>query len=218
MKNIKLFIFDWDGTLIDSIALIAECLIVSFQELGFGDLSDEKARSIIGLGLVDALAILTPGRSGDDRQKLLQTYKKHFHAMHANSIQLYPGVFGAILELHERKIKLAIATGKSRQGLERDLHFTNLKPFFHATRTIDECKPKPDPHMITDILSELQLSPEEAIMIGDTTFDLEMAAKAGVKSIASLYGAHSMSDLKRFKPLEYFEDFLSLSRFILKQE
>jgi len=211
----KLFIFDWDGTLADSIAIISSSLVDSFRELKLPPLSDEKARSIIGLGLVDALKMLTPGISDHDRELLLKSYKKFFTERAARGIPLFPGVEKLLEFLYNKGMKIAVATGKSRSGLDRELSQAGLGSLLHATRTIDECNPKPHPHMILDIMKELECRPGETIMIGDTTYDLEMAQNAGVESFAIAGGAHSLETLQDFAPIGFFPDFTAFSDFIV---
>jgi len=204
-KKPELLIFDWDGTLMDSISVITTSLIDSFHELDFSPLTREKASSIIGLGLIDALEVLTPGKSQKEREMLLQTYKKHFLEKSASGMSFFPGMEEAVNKIPEKGILMAVATGKSREGLERDFSRTGNKHLFGTSRTVTECKPKPDPEMIIQILEELSVNPEDAVMIGDTTFDLEMASKAGIASVAVSYGAHPVEDLNRFPAIERFD-------------
>jgi phosphoglycolate phosphatase len=217
ISNKKLFIFDWDGTLSNSIGMITACVIETFQELNFPEISVEKAKSIIGLGVVQAIIVLTPGFSEQDRDLLAKTYKKNFQEKSSKGILLYPGVESALTFLQNQGLKMAVATGKSRPGLERELSNSNLKPYFQATRTTDDCNAKPDPHMILDIMKELDCIPKETIMIGDTTFDLEMAENAGVESIAITGGAHSIELLEKCKPLKSFSSFQDFSYFLTNE-
>ncbi|MDH4261735.1 MAG: HAD-IA family hydrolase [Spirochaetia bacterium] len=216
LSNKKLFIFDWDGTLADSIDLISSCLMDSFKELRLPELSPEKAKSIIGLGLIDALELLTPKASDHDRDLLLKAYKKYFMERSVSGIVMFPGVEELLLFLKNKSVKTAVATGKSRAGLERDLSNSNLRAYFHTTRTIDECNPKPDPHMIVDIMNELGCSAAETVMIGDTTYDLDMAENAGVDSLAITGGAHSSEILEKCNPLKYFSGLKDLSEYLMK--
>jgi len=210
----KLFIFDWDGTLADTIELISSCLVDSFKELKFPELSEEAARSIIGMGLVEAFKVLTPGSSEEDRNLLLKSYKKFFLERSNNGITLFPEVDSMLAYLQNRGLKTAIATGKSRVGLDRDFKNTGIGIYIDTTRTIDECNPKPDPHMILDIIQELGISQNETLMIGDTTYDLEMAANAGVESIGISSGAHSLQKLEACNPLKIFPDFQEFHKFL----
>lgn len=215
LQNKNLFIFDWDGTLADSIELISSCIMDSFIELKFPELSSERAKSIIGLALTDAVKVLLPEHSDHDRDLLLKTYKKIFLQRSNEGIQLFQGVDALLMFLQSRGSKVAVATGKSRAGLERDLSHANVRHLLNTTRTIDECNPKPDPQMIEHIMLELNASREETVMIGDTSFDLEMARNAGVESIAITNGAHSFERLQTCKPLKYFPDFPSFSQYLM---
>lgn len=216
MQNLKLIIFDWDGTLADSIYVITECILKAFADMGIGGINEEKAKSIIGLSLTEAVKVLMPENSDEERETLLGNYKKHFLNTASQGLPLFEGVSESLKKLRESGMKIAVATGKSRAGLERDFAYSGAQVFLDTSRTVDECKAKPDPHMILDIMSELGVVAEETLMVGDTSYDLEMAARAGVKSIASLYGAHEKEKLSPFKPLAYFDNFSALSEYLLK--
>jgi len=200
-RNKKLIIFDWDGTIMDSISFISQCLVNSFEKLNFESLSEERAKSIIGLGLVDALEALTPGMSQENRSDLLKTYKEFFHANVEGSVQPYSFVHEGLELLSKQNHFLAVATGKSRAGLEKDFDRSGLRKYFHASKTIDDCRSKPDPQMIHDLMNEFNVLPENTVMVGDTTYDMDMAINAGVRRVASAYGAHSEESLLLRNPL-----------------
>ncbi len=199
----------------DSVAIIADSLLEALEETGLPEVDYETAKSVIGLPLVEALEILTPGATQEERDNLMKSYKKFFVEKANSSLKPFRGVHEALLQLKERGVVLAIATGKSRAGLERDFERCGLRGLFFTTRTIDECNAKPDPQMIFDILKETQMKPEQAIMVGDTAYDLEMARNAGVDSVASAYGAHPVHLLQPFEPAGLFDDYQSLHRWLL---
>lgn len=206
----ELIIYDWDGTLMDSVTIIAESLIEALKETQMPMVDLEKAKSVIGLPLTQALTILTPQAEEPQLEELMQAYKKHFVQRADTELKPFQGVYESLMRLRQKGVKLAVATGKSRAGLERDFHRCSMQGIFHSTRTVNECKPKPNPHMIEDILSELDVEPQNAIMVGDTTYDLEMAKNAGVAAIASTYGAHRPEILHPFEALGYFKSYNEL--------
>ena len=217
MNNKKLIIYDWDGTLMDSISVIAECLQLSFKELNLRDLPFEEAKSIIGLSLVSALEFLTPGYSQKNRDDLLVTYKKNFLKLSGQGLKFFPKVDASLRSLgslESNNVILAVATGKSRAGLERDFINTASKDIFSTSRTIDECRAKPDPHMIEDILLETNISAENAVMVGDTTFDMQMANQAGIRKVAVSYGAHPVADLQSQNPDAIFNKFSDMHAWV----
>ena len=221
---IDLIIYDWDGTLMDSVSVITECIKIAFDEQGI-ILSDAEASYIIGMGLVEAIEYLAKPYIDhlhyDEKEAfvevILDHYKKHFKARADVGLQPFPGVAEALRDLKTRGVRLAVATGKSRAGLERDFNHSGLGDYFMITRTIDDAPPKPNPQMIRDILSELDVESENALMVGDTSFDLEMAQKARVRSVASTYGAHTAASLAKYAPLAMFGDFQSLHGWIVDQ-
>lgn len=189
MRRYPLLVFDWDGTLIDSAAAIAESLQLACTDIGLNRPSDERARHIIGLGLEDALRVLVPELDRRDYGKLVERYRVHFLARDPSTAP-FPGVIEGLRALRGSGHLLAIATGKSRRGLERALGQTGLRAYFAASRCADEGHCKPHPGMLHAVMDELCVAAEATLMIGDTTHDLEMAANAGVRSLAVSYGAH----------------------------
>ena len=182
-KRYDLIVFDWDGTVMDSTAVIAGSIQAACRDLGLPVPSDEAARHVIGMGLRDALQYAVPDASEDMYDQLVASYRRHFLAQDA-SIPLYPGARETIAELCDNGISLAIATGKSRNGLDRALHSSNMSSYFHASRTADETFSKPHPAMLLELMDELAIKPERTLMVGDTTHDLQMAANAKVDALA----------------------------------
>jgi len=188
MHPYELIIFDWDGTLMDSTALIAASLQSACADVGIPVPSERDARFVIGLNLADTLGHVAPGLDAARREKLVERYRYHFLAREESP--LFEGVPELLRELNARGHRLAVATGKARRGLQRALEQTGLGPLFEATRCADEGFSKPHPGMLLALLECTGVEASKAVMVGDTTHDLELAANAGVDAIAVLYGAH----------------------------
>ena len=196
-----MIIFDWDGTLCDSAAHIVSALQAAAVELGLPVPSDAAASNIIGLGLPQALAVLFPDASQELLGEIATVYAKRFIESERSPPQLFPGAMDTLHVLKARGFELAVATGKSRRGLDRMLRVFELEGFFHATRCADETRSKPDPLMIAEILQERGASSDRAIMIGDTEYDLQMATNAGVASVGVSFGVHSSERLQAHGPV-----------------
>lgn len=197
-----LIVFDWDGTIIDSAATIAECIRQAAVDIGLEAPEHSRASHVIGLGLHDALRIAVPGLAPERYAEFVALYRKHFLARE-DSMRLFEGMRELLADLGSRH-RLAIATGKSRRGLQRALQASGLGALFAASRCADETTPKPHPAMLLEILAELSLGPRDALMIGDTSHDLEMARGAGVAAVAVTYGAHPARALAACGPLGCF--------------
>ncbi len=185
-----LIAFDWDGTLMDSTATIATSIQRACADLGLPVPSDEQASHVIGLGLVDALAYAVPAMPKDMVPQMVERYRHHYLSRDAD-LPLFPGVREIVVSLKEAGYFVAVATGKSRVGLDRALNLSGLRPLFDATRCADECRSKPDPQMLWDLGDELGVRNDRMLMIGDTTHDLQMATNAGASSLGVSYGAHA---------------------------
>lgn len=196
-----LFVFDWDGTLMDSTDKIVRCLRASIQGLGLEEKEDHELREIIGLGLTEAFQHLFPGSDDNLVNKLRESYSGHFIHADQTPCDFYPHVMETLGVLKERGHTIAVATGKSRRGLNRVLGNLGLEQFFHSSRCADETRSKPHPLMLEELLQEFSLHAEEAVMIGDTEFDMEMAQLADVPRIAVSYGAHHIDRLKAYDPV-----------------
>ena len=198
----RLLIFDWDGTLIDSPAKIVDCLRIAAAEAGLAQRSDEQFRHIIGLGIGEAFAYLYPdGISFKQRDVFIKVYRDQFMYHNTTPTHLYDGVRELLQSLTERSYFLAIATGKGREGLDRVLEEFDMKHFFHASRCADETQSKPNPQMLLEILTDLDVAPDDALMIGDTQFDIEMARRASMHAIGITNGAHTYEQLQEAQPL-----------------
>jgi len=208
----RLLVFDWDGTIIDSAATIAECIQRAAGELALPVPTRERASHVIGLGLHDALRGAVPELTAERYPEFVARYRAHFFARQ-DDMTLFGGMRELIQDLAAKKT-LAIATGKSRRGLDRHLAATGLAPYFSASRCADETRPKPHPAMLLELMQELQVPRERALMIGDTSHDLEMARGAGVDAVAVTYGAHPAESLRDCGPLGCFPDVGSLSQWL----
>lgn len=207
----KLIIFDWDGTLMDSERQIVHCMQMAAHDLELVVPTYESVRHIIGLGLPEAIERLFPRHDADTRELIRQGYARNFVAESAGTSELFPGALELLHELRDRGMLLAVATGKSRIGLDRVLIKTGLTTAFDLTRTADETVSKPDPRMLYEILAETRLRPKDAVMIGDTTFDLEMARRAGMPRIGIAHGVHETKALRQHAPLAIVDDLFALA-------
>ncbi|HEY6134372.1 MAG TPA: HAD-IA family hydrolase [Rubrivivax sp.] len=199
-RQFDLIAFDWDGTLFDSTALIVRCIQAACADVGTAVPSDKQASYVIGLGLRDALLHAAPGFPPERYPELGDRYRHHYFARQ-HQLVLFEGALPMLHALRTRNHVLAVATGKSRRGLDEALSTVELKGLFDATRTADETASKPDPLMLHELMAELGTSPARTLMIGDTTHDLQMAANAGVPSVAVSYGAHEHAAFEALSPL-----------------
>jgi len=213
VPRFDLIVFDWDGTLMDSAAAIVAAILAACRDLGIEPPSEALARHIIGLGLHDALRTALPELDPRDYGRLAERYRYHYLSRDED-LELFAGAFELISDLHAAGRRLGVATGKSRPGLNRSLAASGLDAFFHITRCADECFSKPHPAMLLDIMSSLGVDPERALMIGDTTHDLQMARNAGIAAVAVAFGAHPRRELLAERPLACVEDFPELEAWL----
>lgn len=214
-RRFDLLVFDWDGTLMDSAAAITTALQRACADLDYPVPSEESARYVIGLGLDDAMAHILPDVDQTHYPRVRERYRVHFLEQDART-SLFPGAAETITALHDAGHLLAVATGKSRRGLERALAATGLKPYFHATRCADEALSKPHPAMLLELMQELDVARERTLMIGDTTHDMGMAHAAGVPRLAAAYGAHAREALLPFAPVACLDDVGALRLWLLE--
>lgn len=210
--NYRLLVFDWDGTIIDSASTIAECIRDAAADLGLKVPTYEQASHVIGLGLRDALRHAVPDLPAERTVEFVERYREHFRARE-NQMDLFAGMRELIETLHSRTV-LGIATGKSRRGLDRALDATGLKPYFRASRCADETHPKPHPAMLIELMAELNVPAGQALMIGDTSHDLDMARAAGVDALAVTYGAHAEEGLRSCQPRACVASVAELDRWL----
>lgn len=194
--DLRLLVFDWDGTLMDSISTICGCLVGAFAAAGLAD-QGESYKEIIGLGLDEALAVLAPGIDGQQREQVLGAYRDCFFAASMAEMPLFPGVERALRDLADAGFHLAVATGKSRRGLDRMLAaHPALAQCIAASRCADESRSKPHPQMLRELLAHFDLPPSAALMVGDSIHDMEMAVAAGVLPVGVCCGVHDAQRLQ----------------------
>jgi phosphoglycolate phosphatase len=199
-KAVRLIVFDWDGTLMDSETQIVHAMFGAIADLQLGPRSADQCRNIIGLGLQEAIDALYPGQDDSFVTRFVERYRHHWFAISQDS-DLFPGARETLQVLKEAGFVLAVATGKGRVGLDKVLCHTGMEALFSATRCSDETRSKPHPQMLDEILLELQIEPAETLMIGDTEYDMQMARQAGVHPVAVSYGVHERQRLQAYDPL-----------------
>ena len=186
-----LIVFDWDGTIMESTGLIAECIQLAARDSGLPIPSTDAAKSIIGLGIQESTLRLFPELDQKAQMAFALAYRRHY-VPRDHEAPLYDGIRELLETLGHRARFLAVATGKPRAGLQRAFEHTGLTSTFHFSRCADEGMPKPHPEMLHKLMAFSSVSPERTLMIGDTTHDLELASNAGVAAVAVTYGAHSV--------------------------
>ena len=200
-KQFDLIVFDWDGTLMDSTATIVKCIQAAAKDLGLPIPTHEAAAYVIGLGLLDAMqAALPPGVDPKYYPRMVERYRYHYLAQDQD-LTLFEGARDMLADLSQQGYFLAVATGKSRVGLNRALDTVKLLSLFDATRCADETFSKPHPAMLQELTRELGQDLKRTVMVGDTTHDLQMAINAGSAGIAVEYGAHRVEELHALNPL-----------------
>ncbi len=206
-KDYDLIIFDWDGTLMDSAEKIITCFRAAIDESGLGYPGDAAVRNIIGLGLQEAVNTVLPDISRQQMGTLVERYREHFLHLDHTEMPFFDGVPEGLKSLQNAGYLLAVATGKARRGLNRILDQTDIQHRFIATRCADEAASKPHPQMIVDLLVQTGISSDKALVVGDTTYDLQMAQRAGAASLAVSYGAHDRERLLAYEPLDCCDSF-----------
>lgn len=198
-RQFDLIAFDWDGTLFDSTRIIVRCIQRAVVDVGGVQPTDKAAAYVIGMGLMQALAHAAPDVPKEKYPELGARYRHHYMA-HQNDISLFDGILAMLNELKARHHWLAVATGKSRRGLDEALHTVQLKGIFNGSRTADETEGKPHPLMLLELMREFGTEPERTLMVGDTTHDLQMALNAGCASVGVSYGAHEPGEFESLQP------------------
>ncbi len=212
-KRFELIVFDWDGTLMDSAAAIVASIQAAAIDLGLPPPTEDKARHVIGLGLREALSYALPELEAGRHLQMAERYGHHYRAQDQD-LKLFDGAESLVRDLAAAGYALAVATGKSRAGLNRALAASGLAGRFHATRCADECHSKPHPQMLEQLMEELGVPPSLTLMIGDTTHDLEMARNAGTSALGVSYGAHSREALESMAALRCVDSVAELSAWL----
>ena len=199
-RRFDLIAFDWDGTLFDSTAIIVRCIQAAVRDVGGTVPTDQEAAYVIGMGLMQALAHAAPDVPPEKYTELGNRYRFHY-IQHQDDLSLFDGVLPLLNDLRERGHLLAVATGKSRRGLDEALHSVQLRGVFDGSRTADQTAGKPHPLMLQELMADFDVLPERLLMIGDTTHDLQMAVNAGCASVGVSYGAHDPGVFEVLNPL-----------------
>jgi phosphoglycolate phosphatase len=215
MKNkFDLIIFDWDGTLIDSIDWIARCLKKAGELCGLAEPEHQAAKDVIGLSIDKAMHALFPEADADIQKQLISHYSREYFSKAISRDDLFTGVYDMLLQLKADGYQLAVATGKTRAGLDEALAGTGTADLFCATRCADETASKPDPRMLNEIIAHAGVSKARSLMVGDSIHDLQMALNAEIASVAVSCGAHTESFLQPYRPLLCLEQPTHLLEFI----
>jgi phosphoglycolate phosphatase len=214
-RRFDLVAFDWDGTLFDSTKIIVRCIQRAVADVGGAVPSDRAAAYVIGMGLMEALAHAAPDVPREKYPQLGDRYRHHYIA-HRDDLALFDGVLPLLQDLRSRHHWLAVATGKSRRGLDDALQSAQLKGVFDGSRTADETAGKPHPRMLHELMREFGTEPGRTLMIGDTTHDLQMAVNAGCPAVAVSYGAHSPDGFDALRPLAVVHSVRELHDWLLE--
>jgi phosphoglycolate phosphatase len=215
-RHFDLIVFDWDGTLFDSTALIVRCIQAACRDIGTAVPSDADAAFVIGLGLQDALRHVAPDLPPEHYPALGNRYRHHYFARQ-HELVLFPGTLEMLHDLKRRNHWLAVATGKGRRGLDEALAHAQLQGLFDGTRTADETASKPDPRMLLELMRELGAEPGRTLMVGDTTHDLLLARNAGAARVGVSYGAHEPAAFDDFEPLFVARSTTELHHWLLER-
>lgn len=213
----KLIVFDWDGTLMNSEDRIVASASAALSDMSLPALPRERICDIIGLGLREAAEALLPGRSDGFYGQYIDRYRYHFLEADTTPMPLFDGVRETLGELRALGWLLAVATGKSRRGLNRAFEETGLGELFVASRCADEAPSKPHPGMLKELMEELRVDPDDTLMVGDTEYDLQMALNAGTTAIAVSYGVHERHRLLEFAPLACLDAISELKDWLVER-
>ncbi|MDJ0834145.1 MAG: HAD-IA family hydrolase [Gammaproteobacteria bacterium] len=214
LKKYDLIIFDWDGTIIDSQAHIINCMQNAIADTSLPVPQPDEIRHIIGLSLPRAIETLFPDIDAGQVEQVAASYRDHFFADSTQASELFHGAAEVIQDLHAQGYYLAVATGKGRRGLDIALEKTGLQPYFHITRCADETHSKPDPLMLEEILTDLDLDSSRAVMVGDTSYDMDMAHNIKMDSIAVTYGMHDHQVLQDSHPTHFIDSIEQITQIV----
>lgn len=211
----KMVVFDWDGTILDSTGAITRAIQGACVDAGLPDPGAEIASYVIGLGLSDALRHAAPGASEHQIAMLVDSYRRHYLS-NDHELELFTGAIPLLKQLNEMGVICTVATGKSRQGLNRAMSHSDTGRYFMGSRCADECHSKPHPQMILELMEEFDTDPADVVMIGDTTHDLNMANAAGVHALSVQTGAHPPKLLNQVPHLQSFHSINELAPWLVK--
>ena len=214
-RQFDLIAFDWDGTLFDSTKIIVRCIQKAVADVGGNVPTDQAAAYVIGMGLMEALAHAAPDVPRDRYADLGTAYRRHY-LTHQEDLSLFDGILPMLADLRARHHWLAVATGKSRRGLDDALRAVELAGVFDGSRTADETAGKPHPRMLHELMREFGTEPGRTLMIGDTTHDLQMALNAGCPSVAVSYGAHTTEGFEALRPIAIVHSVRELHDWLLE--
>lgn len=212
-KRYRLVVFDWEGTLSDTLGQVLNCVAVEARRLNFGELDDNVARQSVGLGLVKAIKKVFPHLTFDEHEQLLAAVQQSLMSRHSD-VYLLPGAKEIVQRLHQNGIDLAIATNKGQQALVRALHITGLDAFIKITRSAGQTLPKPNPQMLQEILQVFDLSATDALMVGDSLSDIEMANSLGMDVVGVNFYHQQLDTLRTAGAIEVFDDYLLLADYL----
>lgn len=215
MKEYKLVIFDWDGTLMDSVDRIVSSMQSAAKAVGLAVPSNNATKEIIGLSLPIAVEKLFSGITSEQIDAMVLEYKYQYIEVDKTESPLFANALNLLTKMKQNDKLLAVATGKGRDGLNRVLNISETEAFFHTTRCAGEMPSKPNPQMLHSILEELAIAPHEAIMIGDTSHDLEMAQNAGIASIGVTFGVHKREVLEKYQPKAIVNSLIELQTLLV---
>jgi phosphoglycolate phosphatase len=215
MKNrFDLIVFDWDGTLINTIDWIVHCLQKAGRQNGLSTPEPQAAKDVIGLCIDNAVAALYPEADAKTQKNIVHFYSKTYFSKQLSVDDFFPGVYGMLVGLKQSGFQLAVATGKTRQGLNQALQATDTENLFSITRCADETASKPDPKMLHEIMQHTQTTPDRTLMVGDSIYDLQMARNAKIASIGVACGANTLESLQQYDPLHCLQLPTELLNFI----
>ncbi|AMO57022.1 hypothetical protein GZ77_01160 [Endozoicomonas montiporae] len=206
-KRYSLIIFDWDGTLIDSVPNITHSLSVAAEQMGLPLLDEETYKGVIGLSLINAVRTLYPELSDDQVPQFVKQYRTEYSRLEQQPSGPFPGVTKGLDLLRKKGVAMAVATGKGRNGLDRSMTANQYQAYFQASRCAEEARSKPDPLMLEQLLEELGVPVEQALMVGDAGFDLQMAGNLGMDCVAVTYGAQPKEKLLKHDPVFVADSF-----------
>lgn len=215
MTKYKLVIFDWDGTLMDTIERIVTSMQAAAKTLNLKPPTIDEGKNTIGLSLSKVIHQLFPDITDDVQLEFEKQYKHQYLNVNNTPTPLFDNALSLLMRLKENNVLIAVATGKARQGLDRVLKVTETEHLFDETRSASECRSKPDPEMVTSLLKKLNVEASDAVMIGDTSFDMGMAQNANVDRIGVTFGAHTEEVLNRYEPIAIVHSLIELEQILM---